>query len=82
MLWPLACWDCGFESRREHGCVSVVSDVYCKVDVSATGWSLVQRVPNECGVVVKPWPTRSCRVMRIKSCLVFPFVHCMTCTKK
>jgi len=23
-LWPLACWDWGFESRREHGCLSVV----------------------------------------------------------
>jgi hypothetical protein len=21
-LRPLACWDCGFESRREHGCLS------------------------------------------------------------
>jgi hypothetical protein len=22
-LWPLACWECGFEFRRGHGCVSV-----------------------------------------------------------
>ena len=23
-LWPLACWDCGSESRRWHRCLSVV----------------------------------------------------------
>ena len=39
----LACWDCGFESLRGHGCLSVVSVVCCQVEVSATGWSLVQR---------------------------------------
>ena len=33
-----------------HGCLSVVSVVCCKVEVSATSWSLVQRNPNECGV--------------------------------
>jgi hypothetical protein len=26
-LQPLACWDCGFESRLGHGCLSVVSVV-------------------------------------------------------
>ena len=49
-LRPLACWDCGFESHREHGCLSVVSVVCCQVEVSATSWSLVQRSPTECGV--------------------------------
>ena len=24
-LQPLACWDCGFESSRRQGCLSVVS---------------------------------------------------------
>jgi hypothetical protein len=33
-----------------HGCLSVVSVVCCQVEVSATGWSLVQRSPIECGV--------------------------------
>jgi hypothetical protein len=28
-LRRLACWDCGFESRRGHGCVSVVNVVCC-----------------------------------------------------
>ena len=39
----------GFESRRGHGCLSVVSVVCCQVEVSATGWSLVQRSPTDCG---------------------------------
>jgi hypothetical protein len=30
--------------------VSLVSVVCCQVEVSATGWSLVQRTPTECGV--------------------------------
>ena len=45
----LACWDCGFESHRGHGYLSVVSVVCCQVEVSASGWSLVQRSPNVCG---------------------------------
>jgi hypothetical protein len=49
-LRPLACWDCGFESRRGHGCLSLVSVVCCQVEVSATGRSLVQRSPTECVV--------------------------------
>jgi hypothetical protein len=32
-LRQLACWDCGFESRRGHGCLSVVSVVCCQVEV-------------------------------------------------
>jgi hypothetical protein len=35
-LWPLACGDCGFESRRGLGCLSVVCVVCCQVEVSAT----------------------------------------------
>ena len=48
-LWPLACWDRGFESHRGHGYFSVVSVVCCQVEVSATSWSLVQRSPTDCG---------------------------------
>jgi hypothetical protein len=29
-------WDCGFESRRRHRCLSLVSVVYCQVDVCAS----------------------------------------------
>jgi hypothetical protein len=40
----LAWWYFGFESRRGHGCLSVVNVVCCQVEVSATSWSLVQGV--------------------------------------
>ena len=43
-------WDCGFESRRVHGCLSLGSVVCSQVEVSAMGWSLVQRSPTECCV--------------------------------
>jgi len=49
-LRPLVCWDCGFESRRGHGCLSLVRVVFCQVEVSASARSLVQRIPTECGV--------------------------------
>ena len=54
--------------------MSVVSVVCCQVEVSATGRSLVQRSPTDCGaslcVIVmprltmrRPWPTGGCYVM-------------------
>jgi hypothetical protein len=52
--------------------LSLVSIVCCQVEVSATGWSLVQRSPAECGVserdyeasvMWRPWPTRGCCAM-------------------
>jgi len=49
-LWFLVCWDCGFESRRGHGCLSCVSVVCCQVEVFRTSRSLVQRSTTECGV--------------------------------
>ena len=66
-LRPLACWDCGFESCRGQGCLSLVIVVFCKVEVSASGWSLVQRSPTECDVsecdefsiMRRPWHTRA-----------------------
>ena len=42
-MWPLAFWDCGFESHRRQWCLSVVKVVYCQVELSASGWSLVRR---------------------------------------
>jgi hypothetical protein len=80
ILRSLACWDCGFESHRGHGCLSLVSVVCCQVEVSATSWSLVQRSPTECGVsesvIVKPRqmrrprPPRGCRAIEKK------YFHC------
>jgi len=50
-----------------HGCLSLVSVVWCQVEVSASGLSLAQRSPTECGVsecdhessIMRPWPTRA-----------------------
>jgi len=69
-------WVCGrslagipvFESRRGHGCMCLVRVVYCRVEASAPGWSLVQRSAVECGIsecgheaslMSRPWPTRN-----------------------
>jgi hypothetical protein len=45
-------WECGFESRGRHGCLSVASVVCCQVEVSASRWSLVQGSSTECGACV------------------------------
>jgi hypothetical protein len=47
-LRPLSCWNCRFETRRKHGCLCLVSVVFCQVEVPATGRSLVQSSPTEC----------------------------------
>jgi hypothetical protein len=63
----------GFESRRGHGCLSLVFVVCRQVGGPATGRSLVQRRPTECGVsecdteasiMRRPWPTRGCPAMK------------------
>jgi len=36
-LRPLASWDCGFEYRREHGCLFVMRVECRQVEVSASG---------------------------------------------
>jgi len=65
-LRPVDRWDCGFESRRGHGCLSVLSVVCWLAEVSA---SFVHRSPTECGVSVcdreasinrRSWTTRGC----------------------
>ena len=71
-LLPLACCDYGFESRRGHGCLSVVSVVCFQVEAFQSGRSIVQRDPTECcvsecvreaSIMRRPWPTRGCRAM-------------------
>jgi len=47
-LRPFACWDCGFESRKGHGCLSLVIVVCYHVEVSATGRSHAQRSHTAC----------------------------------
>jgi len=34
--------------EESYGCLSLANVVCCQVDVSATGWSLVQRSPTDC----------------------------------
>ena len=71
-LRPLACWDCRFESRQGHGYLSLMSVVCCQAEVSASGWSLVQRSPTKRGVsecdreatiMTWLWPTMGCCAM-------------------
>jgi len=45
----------GFESNRGHGCLSSVSVVCCQLEVSASGWSLVQRSLIKCGGSTWVW---------------------------
>ena len=56
-----------------HRYMFLVSDMRCQVEVSASGWSLVQRSPTECGVsecvreallLRKPWPNGGCYAMK------------------
>jgi len=60
------CWNCGFEYRLGHGCLSVASVVCCQLEVSVSGRSLFQRRPTKCCVTEcdqeswimrRPWPT-------------------------
>jgi len=66
VLRPLAYWDCGFESRRGCGFLSLVSVVCC---ACASDRSLVQRSPTDSGVsecdrevsiMQRLQPTRGC----------------------
>ena len=41
-VWPLACWVCGFESRREQGCLSL----YCEMSGRSICVGLITR-PEE-----------------------------------
>jgi hypothetical protein len=65
-LRPLACWNCGFYSRREHKCLCVVNVEECEVQVSAVGRSLVHRSPTECGVSVCDLETSTVKPPRPK----------------
>jgi hypothetical protein len=64
-----------------HGCLSLVIVVCCQVEVSATGWFLVQRSPTECGVskivimkprkMRRPRPPRGCRAIEKKKFCIY-----------
>ena len=66
--WVCACSLGVTEGSNPAGGMSVVGDVCCKVDVSATGRSLTRRSPKEGGVsqsdsgtstTRRPWPSRA-----------------------
>jgi hypothetical protein len=69
--WPLAYWDCGFESRREHGCLSLVSVVCCQSSLRRADHSFRGVLPSMVclSVIVKPRtltrprPPRGCRAI-------------------
>jgi hypothetical protein len=57
---------------RRHECLTLLSVVFCQVEVSAPGWSLVQRRRTECSVsefdreasiMRGSWPTMGCCAM-------------------
>jgi hypothetical protein len=64
VLRLFACWDCGFESRRGIDVCLFLREGFCQLEVSASGWSLAQTSPTECGVSEcdhearkrRPWP--------------------------
>jgi len=66
-LRSLPCWDYGFEYRRGHRSLSLVSAVCCREEVSAPGRSLVQRSPTECGVCEGDWGSSHRRPMPTRS---------------
>jgi len=57
----LVCWDCGFDFRQWHGCLSPLSVVCYQVEVCTSGRSLVQSSPTECGVPECDLETSSAR---------------------
>jgi len=79
--WPLAWWNCGFESRRGRGYLSRVIVVCCQVEVSATGRSLFQRSPDECGVSGRNietstmWRPRTIRAVEPWEKIIYFFHH-------
>jgi hypothetical protein len=48
--WALGRWDCGFESRLRHVCLSFLSVLCCavKANAFATEWPLVHRSSSNC----------------------------------
>lgn len=51
-LRPRTFWDCWFQTRRGHGRLSLATVVCCRVKVSASGLSPVQRSPTKWCVCV------------------------------
>jgi hypothetical protein len=78
--WVCDCSLAGIAGSNSAGgmdvCLSLWSVVYCQVEVSASGWSPVQRSPTESGVsecdreasiMRRPWPATGCCAMEKKN---------------
>ena len=63
-LRQLACWECGFEFHWGYRSLSCVSVVCLQEEVPATGLSLLQRSPAECGEAERDLETSSIRRSR------------------
>jgi hypothetical protein len=55
MVWPLALLGLWVRIPSGYGRLSLVNVLCCQVKFSASGWSLVQRSPTECGVSNWTW---------------------------
>jgi len=65
----LACWGSGFESRRDHGCLPLVSaecfqaEISASADHSSRGVLPSEVYLSECdsesSILKRPWPTRA-----------------------
>jgi len=76
---PFPSWDCGFESRRVHGCPSFGNTLCCQIEVSTHSRSLVHMNPTEyrlseydreVSTLRRLWHTRvvrGCHAMKKKS---------------
>jgi hypothetical protein len=87
-MQPLACWNFGFETRRWRESLSVLSVLCCQLEVSASGWSFVQRSTTEWGVSARDreacimrrrWPFRGCRGAWEKQCTGVCITTVMKC---
>jgi hypothetical protein len=67
-LRPLYCWDCGFESRRGHGCLScyVLSGGCLYVGLiprPEESYRLWYDCDREASIMGRPWPCKGCCAM-------------------
>jgi len=85
-------WACGLSLAGNAGSnpargmdvFSHVSVVCCQVEVSTSGWSLVQRSPTECSVseydreasIVRSWPSGGCRAREKLICVACSAFDC------
>ena len=78
-LRPVACWDCGFESHRQDGCLSLLSVVrqryLRRADHLHRGVLPSVVCPTQCkyeASIIRPWPPRGCfAINNLYKCSLF-----------